>query len=600
MVTVPLPLRATREEIGQRRGIASSSNLRSEPWRPRDYLAAALLFLATAGFLLWQNSRVAVLWDLGYLLDTSWRIALGQMPYRDFPLVHAPLTFLIQAGLIRVAGRRYLLSVAYAAVSGGLATLLTWRTVLRMFRATTLFGSLNWLAALLLAAPLAVLGIYSVYPHPIYDCDCALAILLAVLLLVRLATEASVGPQIAAPLAAGAATVLPLFFKQNMGLPFLAAVAVGMLLLLAAEGSRPRSLRAIARSQPVLVLSGIAAALLIALALISATAGVGNYLHWTVRFAAQRRLPGIVSMLAVYSQPAFVWTIPTLAAGLILCHTRLISRMWARVLACCLIAAPFAGSLIFLFLDDDADERADNLLALWPLLLVAAAVIALFQLRRGISLDRLIPFFVLAAIHGTFLSQQLWGSTYALWPLLMVLIAGTLAVLPRLARPVAVASAAAISATFLICGSLYAVSLERLSYIKVPDTPFQHSSIPVLRGMATRGTFLSNFDELMEFTAHEIPPNDALLVLPGEDPFYFATGRIPQFPVTLFDSTTDPYSAMQMLAEARRRNIRWVIIKRVLQINENPLPEREQTMKLVAQDFLLNRRLKGYDVYRLR
>src|SRR5579862_4248790 len=94
----------------------------TQRWRPRDYLAAVALFTGTAGFVWWQNSRVAVLWDLGYLLDTNWRIALGQMPYRDFPLVHAPLTFLIQAGLIRLCGRHFLLVIAYAAVAGGMGT----------------------------------------------------------------------------------------------------------------------------------------------------------------------------------------------------------------------------------------------------------------------------------------------------------------------------------------------------------------------------------------------------------------------------------------------------------------------------------------------
>jgi hypothetical protein len=572
----------------------------TNPWRLRDYLAAAMLFLATAAFVLWQNSRIAVLWDLGYLLDTSWRIALGQMPYRDFPLAHAPLTFLIQAALIQVAGRHYLLAVTYAAIAGGLATLLTWRIILRLLRAELLFGSANWLVALLLAAPLTVLGIYSVYPHPIYDCDCALAILLAILLLVRLPRKPSSGPRAAAALATGAAAALPLFFKQNMGLPFLAVVAAGMLVLLAVQWARTRSLCAIARSQPALVLAGMAAALLIALTLLSATAGLGNYLHWTVQFAAQRRLPGLGSMLAVYSQPSLLWTLPTLAAGLILCHTRLISRLWARVTALCLIAAPFVGSLIFLFLEDDGDERADNLLALWPLLLLAATVMTLFELRRGITLGRLIPFFVLAAIHGTFLSQQLWGSTYALWPLLIVLVAGMLAAFPPPARPVAIASVAVIFAAFLICGGLYAASLERLSYINIPDAPFERSSIPALRGMATPGAFLANFEELAAFAAREIPPSDALILLPGEDPFYFATGRTPQFPVTLFDPATDPLSASQLLVEAQRRNVRWVIVKRVLQINGNPLPESGRAMELVARDFLLYRRLKGYDVYKLR
>lgn len=154
-------------------------------WRPRDFLAAALLFLATAAFVLWQNSRVAVLWDLGYLLDTGWRIALGQVPYRDFPFAHAPLTFLLQAGLIRLGGRHYFLPIVYSALAGALATVLTWRILLLLIRGNSAFGRADWWMALLMSVPLPLLGIYSVYPHPIYDGDCILSVLIALLLLVR-------------------------------------------------------------------------------------------------------------------------------------------------------------------------------------------------------------------------------------------------------------------------------------------------------------------------------------------------------------------------------------------------------------------------------
>jgi hypothetical protein len=249
---------------------------------------------------------------------------------------------------------------------------------------------------------------------------------------------------------------------------------------------------------------------------------------------------------------------------------------------------------------DDAEDRADSFLALWPLLLLAGFCMAVLELRRGVTLSRLIPFFVLVAIHGAFLSQQLWGSTYAVWPLLMVLVAQTWAALPARARPVVITTSAMLGAVFISCGGLYAVSLERLSYIQIPDAPAQHSSIPALRGMPDRGPYLSNLDELVEFAAREIPPGDAILLLPGEDPFYYATGRIPQFPVTLFDPTTDPYSAPELLAEARRRDVRWVIVKQVQQISGDPMPERAQSMELVARDYALYRRLGGYDIYRKR
>ncbi len=589
------------ESAADNDGGGSHHNQETQAWRTRDFIAAALLFLGTAAFVCRQNSRVAVLWDLGYLLDTSWRIALGQMPYRDFPLVHPPLTFVLQAVLMRLAGRHYLVPIAYAAIAGGFGTVLTWRIVLRVVRGATVFTSAGWPIALVLTAPLTVLGVYSVYPHPIYDCDCALAILVALWLLISLATTGknAVSSRML-PVAAGAATVPPVFFKQNMGLPFLAAAGAGVFLLLILEFVKARSIRRALRSQSALVLAGMAFALSLALAAIAGTAGIGNYLHWTVQFAAQRRLPGLSLMLSVYREPSLMWTLPALGAGLALCCTRLMQRRWARVAALCLMAAPPAGTLLFLLIHNDAEERADNLLALWPLLLLAGFVVAAFELRRGVTLGRLMPFFVLAAIHGTFLSQQLWGSTYAVWPLLIVLVAQTLAALPARARPVVITTAAMLGGVFIICGGLYAVSLERLSYFQIPDAPLEHSSVPALRGMADRGPYLPNFDELVDFTQREIPRADALLVLPGEDPFYYATGRIPQFPVTLFDPTTDPYSAPELLAEARRRDVQWVIAKRVEQINGDPMPEKVQSMELIAAEYALYRRLGGYDIYRKR
>jgi hypothetical protein len=305
-------------------------------------------------------------------------------------------------------------------------------------------------------------------------------------------------------------------------------------------------------------------------------------------------------MLSVYREPSLAWMLPAMGAGLALCCTRLAKRRWAPIAAICLMAAPLAGTLLFALMQDDAEDRADSFLALWPLLLLAGFFIAVLELRRGVTLSRLMPFFVLAAIHGAFLSQQLWGSTYAVWPLLIILVAQTFAALPARARPVVIATTATLSATFLVCGGLYAVSLERLSYIQIADAPLEHSSLQALRGMADRGPYLSNLDELVEFTARAIPAGDALLLLPGEDPFYYATGRTPQFPVTLFDPTTDPYSAPELLAEARRRDVGWVIVKRVQQIKGDPTPERAQTMQLVARDYALYRRLGGYDIYRKR
>jgi hypothetical protein len=191
----------------------------------RDWIAAAALFAATAGAVLLQNAHVAVLFDLSYILNTAERIALGQAPYRDFPLAHAPLTFLIQAAIIRLTGRVFFHHVLYVAVTGGLGTVLAWRIALALLRGRVIAA---WTLALLLATPLIFLGIYCIVPTPEYDCDCGFWLIVALWMFERL--DRRRGAVFA--FAAGALACVPLFFKQNMGLPFLLAAMGAVVLVL--------------------------------------------------------------------------------------------------------------------------------------------------------------------------------------------------------------------------------------------------------------------------------------------------------------------------------------------------------------------------------
>lgn len=584
-------------------------------WGLRDCAAATALFVASAAVVLWQNAHLTVLWDASYTLETSFRIALGQMPYRDFPLAHAPLPFLMQAAIIRLFGRVFFHHVLYAAVVGGLGTVLAWRIALN-----TLRGRLAgyWSVSLLLAAPLTVLGVYSILPFPSYDCDCSFFVLLVILLLQGVALSSvpeTVGAsRLMRPFVAGAAIPLPLFVKQNIGLPFVAA-AVALILLLWIV--RWVQCRQPAREGAELgaVLAGAGTMLLAAILLLHFTCGLANYVHWTIQFAAQRRLPGFQEMLGIYTDGSLLWWLPAVAAALGLLHSRLARFLWARLVALALLAAPFAWTFAGLFLSSDADDRASNLLALWPLLLVLSWVLTLCNLWW--SLDRkartgmraLMPALLLVAINGTLLSQQLWGSTYAIWPLLVLLVAEMIGYLASIERSKSTAGSAAprlfvtpavagiVAGTLAVCGSLYMASEERLSYARL-DGPVVHSSIPALRGMAVSGPFLPEFEELLHFAAEEIPVSDGLILIPGEDPFYFVTGRAPQFPVLLFDKATDPFSPEQLVEEARARKIRWLIVKRDLQIREDTTPQREASLEMLQKVFLPYRSLRGYDVYR--
>src|SRR5882762_4210179 len=133
-----------------------------------DWIVALFIFLTTVAVIVWQNSRLSVLWDLSYVLENSTRISLGDVPYRDFPFPYAPLTFLVQAAIIKLTGRVFWHHVVYCAVVGGAGTVLTWRIVLNLLRAVV---PRPRLVAFCLSLPLICLGIYCILPHPFYDPD---------------------------------------------------------------------------------------------------------------------------------------------------------------------------------------------------------------------------------------------------------------------------------------------------------------------------------------------------------------------------------------------------------------------------------------------
>jgi hypothetical protein len=564
-----------------------------------------MLSFATAAFVTWQNLRLGILWDLSYILETSYRISQGDVPYRDFPLPFAPLTFLVQATLIKLTGRAFFHHVIYAAAAGGLATLLTWRILLNLLHEKVAYARLT---ALLLTAPLVFLGIYSVFPHPFYDCDCTVAILLAILLLLQL------GRKDFPPLRAfftGASVVVPLFFKQNAGLAFLAATVLSLTVLMAIAKRNFRPARGY-----TWMIAGAASALALAVTVIHLTVGVNNYWHWTVQFAAARRLPPLADLLAIYQDPQLVWRIGAFVIGTLLFSLNRKNRQVLSSLSVSLLSLPFLWTLVALLIENNSSDRADQLLALWPCLLVVSLASALWSFRRPVGatppgIAFFLPFILIATVHGAFLSQQVWGSTYALWPLFMLLCACTFSALfptsmPRASQtvtliarvPISLATLSFITVSLLISGSYYAWSHERLSYAKLSEGEMVHSTLPELAGLSVRGPWIPEFERLVRFAQQEIPVEDGMLLIPGEDLFYYTTGWRPQFPVLMFDHTVNPLSPEEIQRIARARNIRWLIVKKELQVNGEPVEDKARLLALLSQDFQLVQSLGIYEVYR--
>jgi hypothetical protein len=137
-----------------------------------------------------------------------------------------------------------------------------------------------------------------------------------------------------------------------------------------------------------------------------------------------------------------------------------------------------------------------------------------------------------------------------------------------------------------------------MDYANVSEGDIVHSSLPALAGLSVRGPWIPQFEELVRYSDREIPREDGILMIPGEDLFYYGTGRHPRFPVLMFDHTVNPYSPEEILNLSRARQIQWLVVKRDLQLETDPVEERTRLLELLRQDFEQVESLDNYDIYR--
>jgi hypothetical protein len=521
-----------------------------------------LLFAASAGFVAWRNSQVGVLVDLAYIVNIAMRIALGDVPYAQFPLAQAPGTFLIQAALIKLLGAHYFVQIAYAAIVGGLATALAYAIARRMLARAV---AAPHAVALLLSIPLIPLGIYAIAPNPFYDPDACFAVLVAIAA-VLVARER---PSRTRWLVAGVLLTLPLVIKQNIGGAFL--VSAGAILLL-------EHVRApVGRPGLRWWLAGVAAGLGIQLVLIQAIIGIGSYVRWAWTYAMVGR--GVtITRLREFADPSVIWPSALLLA-LVILAMRLPPRargpLFAGGLLVTLVVSLFTPALLL------------GVPQFFPPFLIASSVLACWRaVRDGPRFDVLLPLVLAATTLGTLQSQGLVNSTFGIFPLLSLAVAAFVrdlayfvAAPPRLASM----TAAVVALILTVVGTGATVGNIRLRFIDADAPgPVMTSTFPSLAGLSARGPYLAELDEILRWMEANVPPGDPFAFLPGEDPVYFALGRKPALPSVYFYDVATPYSPAEIARFADETGLRWVFVKDRLQLCCKPPLEDELVARLTA------------------
>ncbi len=538
---------------------------------PGSVVIAVALFVLSAAFVVWRNSQVAAFVDIGYILNNATRIALGDVPYQQFPLAQAPGEFLVQAALIKAFGPHFAVQIGYAAIVGGLASALTYLVARRLLDGAV--AASRPLAAIL-AMPLVPLGVYAILPNPFYDPDACLAAL-AGILAVLAARDRSTR---ARWLVAGAMLSGPLVIKQNIG----GAYLLGVVAVLGAEAIQRPSARAGVRW----CIAGCAAALAVELAALQVVVGLDSYVRWTIGWAMSGR--GLsLARFREFTDPLVIW--PAALILLLAAAGRSIGARWRGPLFLTGLLVPLAVGLA-------APAAIVNVPQMFPPLLIAAVALAGARtLREGVRFDIALPFVLGLTTLGTLQSQGVGGSTYGIFPLLVLAIATLvrdIAFFVPAPRRLAPLVGAVIALVLMVAGAGYTVANVRLRFVDVnAPGPVVGSTFPSLAGLSAGGPYISDLDATLTWLQDNVSADESFVFVPGEDPAYFALDRKPVLPsVWLYvGDIATPYTPTELSAFADAAGLRWVIVKDHLQVRGDVPGQQELVARLTDRAMLVTR-----------
>lgn len=498
------------------------------------------------------SANVNSIYDTSYFLTNGLRISHGQIPYKDFILVHNPGSFLIIGFLFKILGTSYFVLLFWMSLVQTASLVITqnvFKTIgisLRMRNYLTVFS--------------AFVMPYSIVAANNYDSDSTFFILLSILALSRSITNPS--PRNLFIL--GFLTFLPFVIKQNVG-----GVLIITISIIVVRNFRFMSQQFYALG--LLAMGGIF------FGYIAILGSINNWWSYSVVFAAQQRLgdPFLPIKLIKASNPEIKLILLLTFCGLAL---YLLSGSKAKKFILVYFSLPAVIATVFLTQNlyifvRGFSIQSDQLLItgigghlfyssinhiFWMIIFLSFPILIKSNFLRGFKSS--IVFVCVGILYAALLSQGINGSTYGnaifLLIILVVLIESNsenkqnrlkksknkekkqgsldLRKFNGLSQFVFVVL---ISLTTLMFG-ITGLTNGRLGFVDLKGTPQSNESISWIR---TPGTFLPEQTMAKDILNRYSKSFENIVFIPGAELGYLLMDSPPTADVHTFDGTTNPY-----------------------------------------------------------
>ena len=221
-------------------------------------------------------SKSIQLYDLSHFLNTGLKISKGDVPYRDFHLIHNPLSFYLQALLIKLGANNYLLN-------------LLWMFLVNFYSGYFVFSILkeiinDYKTRYILAILTTCLGPFSMYSELYYDADSIFIALLSLWLYIKFKSTT----KDFYIFFSGFTTFLVFLIKQNTGSAFLLTMILFVTFDLIKDKKKLKN-----------YYFGLVVSIFLFIIYLVSYDIVTNWIHQAIQFAADERLKRKVPNLAL-------------------------------------------------------------------------------------------------------------------------------------------------------------------------------------------------------------------------------------------------------------------------------------------------------------
>ena len=530
-------------------------------------------FLLTYGFLLiasitafvvqWQSTRVTPLIDYSYQVENAFRIYQGDVPYRDFFLVVAPGTYELMALLMHIThGYNHMVQVYFVMIVAFLTVVLTHKVLL--------FMGVSRKVSVCILIPLIFSG-QSIYPYPLYDANVMISILfsLCIILFLRNNPKRSQKWYVLA----GAASAIPIFFKQNTGGIFFISM-IGAFLGSLILGRKKKDIHACI----AFIFGGIIIIGSIFLWLIYSSS-FDQYIYQTLLFPRFARNPvdavfiilgQYASYVDMYLHDRFI-----LVMTISFCF-EIIVMAWVKKYVKKINMLPFLfwlftciyGIIFFLYVWNTKTPIVlyDSIvLWLWITTVfgsIICTIVSIVQKKKKEIFHVFLPIVYILTVHATFLSHGIIHSSAHMWPFFLCMI-GYIYVTVSAYIPQSIWKGVVCGIFIMLTAILAQAVIQNYSmgFVRT-DGEIDHARMKTLQGLSTPGPWIQDFEAMVQYVDHQIPHSDTVAFLPGEDPFFATSGRKNPLQFSLLHAGVYTLQPTIIVTEIVQKKILWIIVKR--------------------------------------